>query len=158
MVLNSAGHPVIVYIDGFRGGLTVLACNDPACADGDDSVVSPDNEVGTEVDPSIALDTAGNPAVAYHDLLSRRLKVLHCGEVTCGGAVRAYGDVDDDGRVDATDALLVLQYDLARLQQLTKAVWADVNLDYLINAADALLILQLTAGLVEQFPADLLTG
>ncbi len=55
------------------------------------------------------------------------------------------GDVDGNGRVEAADALLVLQAATNKIQlNATQATAADVNSDKDITANDALLILQLT--------------
>jgi hypothetical protein len=57
------------------------------------------------------------------------------------------GDVNDDGRVDSIDDLLVLQYIADLLHDVRNPPSADVNRDGRVDARDALLILQYIAGL-----------
>jgi hypothetical protein len=66
-----------------------------------------------------------------------------------------YGDVNLDGKVNAADAVLVLQA-YARLIALTNTqkAAAEVNGGSTINAADAVLILQYYARLIKQFPVQ----
>ena len=61
------------------------------------------------------------------------------------------GDVNDDKKIDATDALWVLQHsvDLRTLTDREKQA-ADVNKDGKINPADALRVLQYTVGLISE--------
>ncbi len=63
------------------------------------------------------------------------------------------GDVNNDGAVDAGDALLILRYSvgLIALSDAQKAV-ADVNGDGEIDAGDAVLMLRYDAGLIDEFP------
>jgi len=66
-----------------------------------------------------------------------------------------FGDVNNDGKISAIDASLVLQYD-ARLikEDGLNIVTADVNGDGKINAIDASLILQYDAKLINKFPFE----
>ena len=66
-----------------------------------------------------------------------------------------YGDVNNDGDVDAADALMALQASVG-LRALTtneKGI-ADVNGDGYVDAADAILILRYDAGLIDVFPVE----
>lgn len=71
----------------------------------------------------------------------------------------AYGDVDGNGTVDASDALMVLQSSV-QLRTLTadQAILADVNTDGKIDASDALNILQKSVGLIHRFDAEPIEG
>ena len=63
------------------------------------------------------------------------------------------GDVNGDGKIDTTDAKLIMQYDLALIDQAgldTSA--ADVNGDGQIDTTDAKLIMQLDLGIIPEFP------
>ena len=66
-----------------------------------------------------------------------------------------YGDVDGDGKISSSDALMVLQNVVGILDfsdgQLTVA---DVNGDRKISSSDALLILQHTVGIIDSFPVE----
>ena len=62
------------------------------------------------------------------------------------------GDVNDDSNINASDALLVLQYSTGLISfndEQKKA--ADVSLDNKINSSDALAILQYATGLITEF-------
>ena len=64
-------------------------------------------------------------------------------------------DVDNDGQVNAADALLSLQasVDLRSLGG-SEVTTADVNNDGQVNATDALFILQHSVDLIEEFPVE----
>ncbi len=64
------------------------------------------------------------------------------------------GDINNDGDVDAGDALLILRasVNLLALSDAQKSV-ADVNGDGEIDAGDAVLILRYDAGLIDEFPS-----
>ncbi len=64
----------------------------------------------------------------------------------------AYGDVNCDGKINSTDAVLILQYETKILGEVEfdgKA--ADVNRDGKVNSTDAVLILQYEAKIITQF-------
>ena len=67
-----------------------------------------------------------------------------------------YGDVDQDGRVTASDALMTLQYSV-RLIELTgeQFLCADVDGNNKVNSTDALYILMYLVELIDQFPAQI---
>jgi hypothetical protein len=65
---------------------------------------------------------------------------------------KAEGDVNDDGAVNAVDALFILQYDARLLTSLPNVGSADTSRDGRINSVDASLVLQFTAGLIQAFP------
>ena len=70
-------------------------------------------------------------------------------------ATASLGDLNNDGGIDAGDALLVLRaaVGLIKLSDAQAAV-ADVNGDGEIDAGDAVLILRYDAGLIDAFPAE----
>ena len=80
----------------------------------------------------------------------------HQASVTVTVSLNAgYGDVDNNGSVDAADAVMVLQNSvgllyLSEVQQET----ADVNGDGFVDAADAILILRYNVGLIDSFPVE----
>ena len=65
------------------------------------------------------------------------------------------GDVNNDGEINAADALLALKAAVGKAE-LTEAqsLSANVNGDARIDAADALLILQRAVGKISQFPVE----
>jgi len=64
------------------------------------------------------------------------------------------GDVNGDGKVDSTDARMVLQYAVGKIGegQLTVSL-ADVNGDNKVDSTDARLILQFAVGKIKAFPS-----
>ncbi len=99
LALDRSGHPVVSYFDDTNDDLKVLHCNDPDCAEGDESITSPDTagNVGqftslvldcSDFDPSTrrCLSPTGNPAnpvVSYWAGSISDLKLLHCGNPNC---------------------------------------------------------------------------
>lgn len=62
------------------------------------------------------------------------------------------GDVNDDGDVDLSDAILILRYDAGLIELEGNALLAgDVNDDGDTDISDAILILRYDAGLIEEF-------
>jgi hypothetical protein len=62
------------------------------------------------------------------------------------------GDVNGDGVVDSTDARLVLQYALKKIDKLGVFNVADVNGDGRVDTTDADLILKYAVGKITTFP------
>ena len=70
-------------------------------------------------------------------------------------ALYATGDVNNDQDVNASDALMALQYSVSLLtldRNQNRA--ADVNGDVLVDAADALIMLQKAVKLIDSFPVE----
>ena len=71
-----------------------------------------------------------------------------------GMAIAAYtsnvaGDANGDGKVNSTDALLILQYSVGLKVSNLDKMSADLNKDGRINSTDALTVLQISVGLVK---------
>ncbi len=64
-----------------------------------------------------------------------------------------YGDLNDNGRIDVQDVVLVMKHALGmEYLSASKEVLADVNGDGFVNVQDASLIMQKTLGLLNDFP------
>src|SRR3990172_3051054 len=83
--LDSSGNPVIAYYRSDTGNLKVMHCNDPNCQGGNESITSPDTGGTVGLFPSLELDAAVNPVVAYYDSTNGNLKIMHCNDVNCAG-------------------------------------------------------------------------
>ncbi len=64
-------------------------------------------------------------------------------------AAEYYGDVNNDGAVNSSDALLLLNYTVGNEVKEINLDKADVNGDGSINSADALQILRISVGLID---------
>ena len=66
-----------------------------------------------------------------------------------------YGDVNDDLRIDANDALITLKAAVAKtVLTVRQRQIADVNADKSVDAVDALMILQFSVKKIYRFPAE----
>ncbi len=107
--LDAAGNPVVAYYRSATqifstGTLRVMHCNDPDCAGGGETTTSP--EPATGVTPSLQLDAAGNPVIAYYTGASTRdLKVMHCNDANCAGANESVTTPDSAGDVGSQPSL-----------------------------------------------------
>jgi hypothetical protein len=89
------------------GTLRVMHCNDPNCADANESVTTPDASPG--ITPSLALDALGRPVIAYHTgPTTRDLKVMHCDDVNCAGQNESITTPDSAGDVGRDPALMLV--------------------------------------------------
>ena len=69
--------------------------------------------------------------------------------------VALFGDINDSGKVDASDALLALQHSVKLTQLKEQAIQiGDLNLDSAVDASDALQILQISVGLIDITEAE----
>lgn len=81
------------------------------------------------------------------------LGILTAGPASAAGI--AWGDLDGNEGITASDALLVLQHSVKLITlNSNQQVAADVSADGSINASDALLILQHSVKLIDKFPAE----
>jgi hypothetical protein len=74
LVLDGSGNPVIAYYDvSGPQNLAVAICDDPTCTS--PSLITLDSTGVVGGHPSIALDVAGNPVIAYLDFTYQTLKL-----------------------------------------------------------------------------------
>jgi len=78
--LDADGHPAVAYESGILGAPTILRCDDPACADGDDVRFTPPS-LQSSAYPSMRLDQNDNPVAAYDN--AGRLKLVVCNSRHC---------------------------------------------------------------------------
>ena len=74
-------------------------------------------------------------------------------QIRVGEDTVTWGDVNGDGKVNSTDAVLILRY-AAQLGVDIDTAAADVNGDGKINSTDAVLVLRYAAQLITKFPVE----
>ena len=99
LALDSSGYPVISYYDNTNGDLKLAHCNDPACAGGDESIVTVDSTGWVGGFTSLALDSSGYPVISYWDNSNGALKLAHCNDPNCVGGDESLATVDSVGSV-----------------------------------------------------------
>lgn len=85
LALDASDRPVVAYYDYGISRLRVLHCNDPFCGGGGESITMPESVAYSGYAPSVVLDAAGNPVVAYTALPDDHIKVMHCKDAECAG-------------------------------------------------------------------------
>ena len=89
---------------------------------------------------------------------TRQFTCVTCGKTTTEdiAVLTGLGDVSGDRKIDTTDARMVLQYAVGKLDDTTiDAKVADVNKSGEADSDDARLILQYAVGVIDQLPAEL---
>ena len=97
LVLDADGNPVVSYVASVSGPdeLRILHCDDPNCDGVGESITAPaEVDVGFPDDgqatTSIALDSLGNPVVAFFSAsegcCKYYVKLLHCDDPNCEGS------------------------------------------------------------------------
>ncbi|MEK7784326.1 MAG: hypothetical protein AAB658_02720, partial [Chloroflexota bacterium] len=85
LALDSLGNPVISYDGGNTREFKLAHCGNADCSSGNSIVTMVSNgQFGTFTTyTSLALDSLGNPVIAYHEIVNGDLKLAHCGDATC---------------------------------------------------------------------------
>lgn len=85
--LDSDGNPVVSFYDQTHGDLLLIHCSTENCSD--KPVVRTLDSVGNiGAGTSLALNSKGNPVVAYYDVTNTALKLITCGDSNCGSGNR----------------------------------------------------------------------
>jgi hypothetical protein len=87
------GFPVMSYYDDDADQLRVAKCNDPTCADGEETVTIVDTAKFSGIYTSIAIGADGFPVISYGDG-SHDLKVVKCNDPACAGGDESISVVD----------------------------------------------------------------
>ena len=113
-------------------------------------------ELGVEFANKIIAVSGGTPVDAKELLKEQNVNVKYVVETEMSKfdwAPRYYGDIDNDGDVDAYDARSALRHSVG-LQVIDNnqgLMYADINFDGVVNSADARLILRTAVKLEPQF-------
>ena len=113
-------------------------------------------EIGLAIANPI-LSNTGNPEVTARDILKDSVMYIRYDIKTVltdfDWEPRFFGDIDNDGDVDAYDARTALRYSvgLEKIKSEESLVYGDVNFDGAITAADARFILRGSVGLEKLF-------
>jgi hypothetical protein len=112
--------PVISYRDITASAVRVAHCNDVACAGGDETISTVDDDPAMNPgEISIAIGADGKPIISYVDFNAGVLKVAHCDDAACEPGGEVITTVDDPpvnsvGRQSSiaigTDGLPVISY------------------------------------------------
>jgi hypothetical protein len=120
LALGTDGFPLIAYERNLGPSVSVIKCNDPACAGGDEtqSVVDDQGE-----DPgqytTVAIGANGNPVIAYWDRVGAlgQLVVASCNDSACAGGDETITVVDGPSHVGqgislaiGSDGLPIISY------------------------------------------------
>ncbi len=158
-----SGEPVVTYCNltgGFPGEGNIN--EDPLFVN--PSLGNGPEFSGMDADWSLSINSpsinAGNPESIYNDPDGSRNDMGAFGgplSMNSGGGWNyIYGDVDNNGTVQAFDASFTLQYSVGLLSDWEDwQLWAaDVDGNEIIQAFDSALILQFAVGLITEFPVQ----
>lgn len=79
-------------------------------------------------------------------IIAFAMAMIMAASLCVSASARLVGDVDSSGKVNSTDALLVLKYTVG-IEKTINTKYADVNNDGKVNSSDALDILKICVGL-----------
>jgi len=137
LALDGEGHPVVSYSYANAARLRVLHCNNATCN-------KPATPTATSAPATPTLTSTSAPAATGTPTRTPTR--------TATPPAAPVGDANCDGRVDAVDAAVVLQFSAGLAHSLPCQAAADVNLSGIIDSIDALVILQYVAGLIHNLP------
>lgn len=132
IAIGSDGLPVVSYHDNTNGDLKIAHCANEACT-GAATITAVDTTGDVGLYSSIAIGADNWPVVGYYDETNGDLKVAHCSNATCTGAVTvatvdSVGDVGHELSVAiGNDGLPVMSYYDATNLDLKVAHCANVS-------------------------------
>jgi hypothetical protein len=131
--LDAVGNPVISYYDAINLDLKLARCGNLTCTPASTTLSVVDSVGNVGLYTSLALDTAGNPLMSYHDTTLDDLKVAHCINPTCSAGT-IFTKVDESGNTGLHTSLAlnsaghpVISYQDGSSADLQLAVCGDVN-------------------------------
>lgn len=107
LVLDSSDNPVVAYWNGPSDELYVQHCNDTDCAGGDENLGIVNHSPSIGVDPSMALDSSGNPIISVYDRTNADLKIVHCNDANCQGGDESIAVPDGPDSVGTSSSLVL---------------------------------------------------
>ncbi len=113
-------------------------------------------EIGLAIANPI-LQGTGNPEVTARDVLKDTVIFIQYDVIVrlsdFDWTPRYFGDIDNNGKLDANDARTALRYSvgLEKIRNDGDLIYADVDFDGIVSAADAREILRMTVGLEKPF-------
>ena len=118
-----------------------------------DNVVATKGSAGKDSELITMDEMLANPPAWYDDY------IINFDPIVIEPPAVIFGDTDDDGDVDATDALTALQHSVGKIKLSGVPLsCADVNADEKVDATDALLILQYSVGKIDLFPREVVSA
>ncbi len=107
IAIGADGFPVISYRDISASALKVARCNNAACT-GAATITTVDDPINlVAFDTSIAIGVDGWPVISYWDTTADALKVAHCNNAACTGAV-TITTVDDQANEVGRDSSIAI--------------------------------------------------
>ncbi|MEX2158570.1 MAG: flexitail domain-containing putative surface protein [Dehalococcoidia bacterium] len=100
LALDTTWNPVIAYENTLADEIKLLHCNDPDCADSNDSITTLESAYYSIWYPSLRLDEAGLPVLTYWNLGSgpgAGLTLLRCDDPLCTGANESIASPEPQG-------------------------------------------------------------
>ena len=127
--LDGSGHPIVAYFDLSNQDLKVMRCNDADCAGGNESFKSPWTTGDVGWGPSLRLDSAGDPVIAFADVTNSKLLVLRCVDPTCTL-------VDSLGSAPVAEPVQVEQLALDASDRPVMAYYTQIDADLNVSRCD----------------------
>lgn len=86
MILDSSGNPVVGFLDLNTDSLNLVRCGNISCTTGNTFTPITNSSSSSPNNPTLALDSAGNPIVGYYSSSDRSLDVVFCSDAACNAS------------------------------------------------------------------------